>query len=139
MEMHPVAGDDFLVQRVHGADVVETRNILCGYHCDNAWASPDCREIQFANHAMGRWADADVHVQQASGLENVVDIDSAAGDVLDGAVMRQGLLHHPVHHYIPPASRTGISAVHSRKNRCSRFRAASKRYSLLARQSVKGV
>ena len=110
------------------------------------------RQALAANPSVRGLAGAHIDMQQPSGLKEVIDVQGLARDMLDGAVVRQRLVHgqrrgglsFAIHRCAPLASRNGSPVLVgadwlSRKNRCSRFCAANMRYSRLARQSVSGV
>src|SRR5690606_6267027 len=68
-----------------------TRDVGGGEHLDHARRLPHRIEVEARDAAGGDRRVAGHGVEEACRLANVVGIDGGAGDVLDGAVMRQWL------------------------------------------------
>ena len=96
-----VDGQQRLVVAMRGADVVLARHVGGGQHADHTLGRADVIEIDPAQPRMRLLAQAELDMEQALGLGQVVDVEGLAGDVAEGAVVRQRLVDgtlDPVRH-----------------------------------------
>ena len=88
-ELHEVGRQQRLVVAVGRADVVLARHVGGGQHADHALGAraPRARST-LDDPGMRLGAQAELDVQQARRLGQVVDVERLAGDVARGAVVR---------------------------------------------------
>ena len=87
-ELDEVGGEQGLVVAVGRADVVLARDVGCGQHADHALGGAHRVDIDPGDPRVRLGREAELDVQQAGRLGQVVDVERLAGDVAAGAVVR---------------------------------------------------
>ena len=134
--LHPLGRKDGLVIAARRADVVAAGDVVGGQHAHHPGGGPHFGQVHARMLRMGLGRDAQIGVQRAGGLGDIVGVFGAAGHMLGRAVMRKrGVNAAPdgrsiAHGGSPQALRcTGapVALSCSRKKRSSRFCAARMR------------